>query len=77
MEFNQPQLQLILNVVAITAITTLALISILRIHDKHKPAANLNRQPAPESPVEQDPSDIRVFVARRAHHWVASHPKMF
>jgi len=42
MEFNQPQLQLIFNVIAITAITSLAVMCALLKQDKDKLATEIN-----------------------------------
>jgi len=42
MEFNQPQLQLIFNVIAITAITSLAVMCALLKRDKDKLATEIN-----------------------------------
>jgi hypothetical protein len=79
MELANVNLQLIGNVVSITAFTSLALICGLLKRDNDKLSAELQRarlnaaQSAPRVPqLAEEPVDIRQYVASRAQTWVAA-----
>jgi hypothetical protein len=83
MELANFNLQLIGNVVSITAFTSLALICGLLKRDNDKLSAELlsarrlnaaqpSRRAAIAPTAPEEPVDIRQFVAKRAQNWVAA-----